>query len=158
LGLGVILALAILSGLTFCSSLGIWDDGYGNWYMNLICAGAFGLLTLGFMLAFVYTAFGAAQMLSRGFADTWQLRVLAGRAWYIGDRALHIARDGWGSISSTTIFYEAIGTVLLEGNAVVVRGRDGAMLASIPDPSGCGMDAKEIVAHLKGLVAGATSA
>jgi hypothetical protein len=94
-----------------------------------------------------------SRIIPRGFRDTWKFRGLAAQAWYVGERALHAANGYWGyGRSSQTISYDTIGAVVVEGDWLQVRGRDGSILAGIVSPSGDGMTAGEIAAKLKGFV------
>lgn len=156
-GMGLLFGLSVFFGSIFRSTVTFSKGGFGDWYLNMLCAGAFGTLALGFLACVVCLAFDGARAFSRGYdEDTWRLRHLAGEAWYIGGSALHTTRGGWGSSGVKTIFYDAIGVVLVEGGRVEIEGRDGSWLASIEDPSRHGMDAAEIVSLLKGAISAAT--
>lgn len=109
---------------------------------------ALAISTLAFMLGafslwgLVVATRDSFKVITQGFDSHWRFGNAAGNVWYLGEKALHVAETkGWySSHASTSIFYDEIGTVRLspDTGTLVVAGRNGQTLASIPDPVGRG--------------------
>jgi hypothetical protein len=138
--------------ISFGLILNFFSASFPN-YADLLVAVPCGIIAVAMLAWFIGGALEISRILPRGFRDTWKFRGLAAQAWYVGERALHAANGYWGyGRSSQTISYDTIGAVVVEGDWLQVRGRDGSILAGIVSPSGDGMTAGEIAAKLKGFV------